>query len=62
MLFDRAAVGDRHRDGVRQPVPQQPVEREFLAFVDRRRGFVEEQQCGLVQQNPGERDPLLLAG
>ena len=62
MLHDRPAVGDRNHDGARQPGPDQPVERELIALVERGGGLVEEDHRGLVQQNAGERDALLLAG
>ena len=62
VLFDRAAVGDRHHDGVRQAGVQQPIQRELLTLVDRRGGFVEEDHLRFVQDHPGERDALLLAG
>ena len=61
MLHDCPAVGDRHHDGGGQPGPDQPVEREFIALVERGGGLVEEDHRGFMQQNPRERDALLAA-
>ena len=60
--FDRSVMTDADDDGVRQLTAQQLIQRQLEAFVQCGGGFVEEYRLGSGQQDPGERDALLLTG
>ena len=62
VLLDGVAVADADQDRVRQLCPHQVVEHELQAFVECRRGLVEEGRLRFGQQDAGECDPLLFAG
>ena len=62
VLVERRTMADADHDAVRQLAAQRAVQRELLAFVERRGRLVEEDRLRFLQQHTGERDALLLAG
>ena len=54
-------VRDAHDGRLRQAFPQQPVKQRFAFIVQRRGGFVEEQEVRADEQGPRDGQPLLLA-
>ena len=62
VLFERGAMADADHDAVRQLGAQRLIQGELLTLVERGGRLVEEDHPRLGQQNPGERDSLLLAG
>ena len=61
-VAQRAAVADADHDGLRQLGAEQLVEHVLEALVHRRGGLVQEHHLRAADQDPGEAEPLLLAG
>src|SRR5258706_1149654 len=57
----RGAVTDRDDGGCRQFLLEETIERGFRGFIERGRGFIEEQILRRVQQRACQPKPLLLA-
>jgi hypothetical protein len=57
----RHPVGDDEHGGARAGLAEPPEDRLLHARVDGRGGVIENEQLGLADHRPGDRDPLPLA-